>query len=67
MATTIQISDETKRLLDIKKKNEHKSYDEVVQSLLRKESKIREKYGKYKLNGWNKKEDRLDIDESNRN
>ena len=66
MATTIQVSKETKRILDLKKKKEHKSYDEVVKSLLKKESLVRENYGKYGLGKWNKEEDRLDLDETDR-
>ena len=61
MPTTIQVSDETKRILHMKKKKEHKSYDEVVRSLLKNESLVRENYGKYKLKDWDKKEDRLDL------
>ncbi len=62
MATTIKVSEETKRLLDIKKKSSKKTYDEIVKESLKKHSLVREEYGKYDLGGWDKEKDRLDLD-----
>ena len=62
MATTIQVSNETKMLLDRKKKATKKTYDKIVQELLKKDQDITALYGKYNLKEWNKKNDRVDID-----
>ncbi len=63
MSTTIKVSNETKRLLDIKKQVTNKTYDEIVQQTLREQLSLKEHYGKYSLGGWNKKEDRMNLDE----
>ena len=51
---------ETKQLLDLKKKQVRKSYDEIVNALLKEDSSISSLYGKYNLSSWSKK-DRLDL------
>lgn len=64
MITTIKVSEETKRLLDIKKKSSKKTYDEIVKESLKKELFLKEQYGKYDLGGFDKKKDRLEFDET---
>ena len=64
MTTTIKVSEETKKLLELKKKDSKKTYDEIVKELLRNQLEIREEFGKYNLSEWNKKKDRLDLDDS---
>ena len=60
MATTIQVSQETKQLLEeLKKKDQTKTYDEVIQKLAQKQLRIpRSMFGATKkITPW-KKEDR---------
>jgi predicted CopG family antitoxin len=65
MATTIQIKETTKQLLDkLKIKEEKKSYDEVIEEILKKEIKIPDMFGftKKKLLKFNK-EDEMNFNE----
>lgn len=64
MMTTIQISGTTKQLLEILKQKEHaKTYDHVIQNLLRKQQQLPTSlFGSMKGMKW-KKEDRLELNE----
>ena len=64
MATTIQISDTTKQVLEKLKEKEHAlTYDEVIQHLVKKHTKVASSmFGTVKGLAW-KKKDRLDFDE----
>lgn len=64
MATTIQVSDNTKQLLEILKKKEHAAnYDQVINMLLQKKSKVPTSlFGSFKGMKWEKK-DRMDFHE----
>ena len=59
MTTTIQISNETKRMLDLLR-TDRKTYDEIVQELLKKRGAPKSMYGTVNLGGWSK-EDRADV------
>jgi len=60
MTTTIQVSDNTKQLLErMKKEQKERSYDAVIQHLVRKDLKVAESmFGAVKGTVW-KKSDRL--------
>lgn len=64
MATTIQISDSTKQLLELlKEQEEASSYDQVLQKLLRQHTKVpKSMFGTMKDIKW-KKSDRMDFHE----
>ncbi len=64
MATTIQISDGTKQILERLKTQEHvNNYDQVIQMLLKNKTKIpNSMFGSSKGMTWTKK-DRLEFDE----
>jgi len=64
MSTTIQISNTTKQMLEqLKKKENAKSYDEIINNLMKKHTKIpKSMFGALKGKGWTK-EDRLDFRE----
>lgn len=53
MVTTIQLSDETKRMLDILR-TDRKTYDDIVKELLKKRGVPKSMYGTAKLGGWSK-------------
>ncbi len=61
MSTTIQVSQTTKQLLDIAKKNKQApSYDQVIEDLLKKDLKVpKSMFGSTPGLSWNKKEDRM--------
>ncbi|HIH37383.1 hypothetical protein J4460_04845 [Candidatus Woesearchaeota archaeon] len=60
MATTIQVSDTTKQLLDDVKRTERKTYDEIVKGLLMKKQKIPSSlFGAFERVKWEKKKDRM--------
>ena len=65
MATTIQVSEATKQtLVWLKKKENFSNYDQVIQKLLSKETKIpKTMFGIEKNLTW-RKEDRLKLNES---
>lgn len=60
MATTIQVSDTTKQMLDMLKEKKHaKTHDMLIHELLEKEAKIpKSMFGSIKGLKWNKEEDR---------
>ena len=64
MATTIQVSDTTKQMLDmLKEKKQAKTHDMLIQQLLQTEMKIpKSMFGAIKGLKW-KKEDRADFHE----
>ncbi len=64
MATTIQISDNTKQILEsLKEKKNIKSYDLLLQNILKKHTKMPDSmFGSLKGMKW-KKEDRANLDE----
>jgi predicted CopG family antitoxin len=64
MATTIQISDETKQLLSSLKTEERKTYDEIIKALIKKQNLTPQSmFGTHKNLRWNKEEDRLRFDD----
>ncbi len=65
MATTIQVSDTTKQMLDmLKEKRQAKTHDILIQQLLERETKIpRSMFGAIKGLKWNKEKDRADFHE----
>ncbi|OHA80182.1 MAG: hypothetical protein A2675_02440 [Candidatus Yonathbacteria bacterium RIFCSPHIGHO2_01_FULL_51_10] len=65
MATTIQVQDDTKQLLDIHKPS-GKTYDEFIKEIVREKFKVpKSMYGAYKgkLGQWTKKDRMEDRDE----
>ena len=64
MATTIQVSNSTKQILELlKKKEKADSYDQVIQHLVQEHTHIKKSmFGTSKGTGW-KKEDRLEFRE----
>lgn len=65
MSTTVQISDETKQMLDWLKKEESAStYDEVIQHVITIHTNVsKSMFGAIKGSSWNKKRDRLKLHE----
>jgi len=61
MTTTIQVSDTTKQLLEvIKKKERSRTYDKIIQELVKKHTKTaKSMFGMMKGWKWNKEEDRM--------
>lgn len=55
MATTVQVSDETKRLLNQLKKKKKKSYDKIIKELVLSQEEIPESlFGKHQDIFWDK-------------
>ncbi len=65
MATTIQVSDTTKQMLEMLKKEKHaKTHDMLIQQLVQAETKIpKSMFGAFKGLKWKKEEDRADFRE----
>lgn len=61
MVTTVQISDETKRLLDLLKKDSKKTFDLLIKEMVQEQLQIPKSMAgiyKNKLTPWNKERDR---------
>lgn len=65
MATTIQISDTTKQMLEKLKSNEQmETYDKVIQHLVKKHTHVsKSMFGSNKKLTWRKEEDRMKFHE----
>ena len=65
MATTIQISDTTKQMLEsIKKMEKNATYDQLIQELVKKHSHVAPSmFGAIKGIKWKKQQDRLELHE----
>ena len=65
MATTVQISDSTKQMLDwIKTEEKAATYDEVIQHVIQIHTNVaKSMFGAAKVSSWNKKKDRLKLHE----
>lgn len=64
MSTTIQISDETKQVLNTLKDKERKTYDQIIQALINKQQLTpNSMFGQHPKLRWNKEKDRARFDD----